>query len=143
MIILLYRPLISSTFSMYFNDYDWRPQNLLAAGVRMTPREREELSRRCTRAKVTELTASPGFASWLQQKEGGNGQREHQRPAGQSSARTSTACLVLVAVVFFAAATCPTLGTFTRGISSLVRAVLRPEPRNLKLQRQARLSGAP
>ena len=128
---------------MDFNEYSWRPQNLLAAGVRMTPRDREELSRSCTQAKVTELTASPAFASWLQQKERQKGQREHQRPAGQSSARTFTACLVLVAMAFFAAVTCPTLGTLTHSITSLVRAVLRPEPRILKLQRQARLSGAP
>ncbi len=134
-------PLVPSKFRMDFDGYSWKPQNLLAAGVRLTPREREELSVRCTQAKVTELTASPAFASWLQQKQQEKRQQEHQRPAGQSNAQTSTACLVLVAIALFAAVTCPFPGSLTRGISSMVRAGLSPDPRNLKLQRQARLSG--
>ncbi len=109
----------------------------------MTPREREELSARCTQAKVTELTQSPAFASWLQQKEQRKGQQEHQRPAGQFSAQTSTACLVLVAIALFAAVTYPTLGSLTRGITSLVRAGLRPDPRNLTLRHFRLVAVAP
>ncbi len=107
----------------------------------MTPREREELSAQCTQEKVTELTQSPAFASWLQQKKQREGQQEHHRPAGQFSAQTSTACMVLIAIALVAAVTYPTLGSLTRGIASLVRAGLRPDHRNLMLRRQARLSG--
>lgn len=131
---------MSSNSSTDFDGYAYRPQNLLTAGVRMTPREREELSAQCTRAKVTELTQSPALASWLQQKKQRKGQQEHQRPAGQFSAQTSTACLVLIAIALSAAITYPALDSSNRGVASPVRAGLHRDHTNRTL-RQARLSG--